>query len=71
MSPRGSPRLKGLSPKPELPPKPRPPKRVKDPVADSARQANYQVELSVWQAGKEEHENLMQKRKAKQNAVSI
>ena len=68
-SPRRSPRFK-VSPKPDLPQKPRQPKRVQDPAADSVRQANYQVELAAWEAAKKEHENLMQKRKAKQNAVS-
>ena len=67
MSPRRSPRF---SPKPDLPQKPRQPKRVQDPAADSVRQANYQVELAAWEAAKKEHENLMQKRKAKQNAAS-
>ena len=71
MSPRRSPRFKKLSPKPELPKKPRQPKRVENPIVDSVRQANYQVELAAWQADKEEHENLMQRRKGKQNAASM
>ena len=50
MSPRRSPRLKGPSPKPELPQKPRPPKRVNDVAADSVRAANYKVELAAWEA---------------------
>ena len=70
MSPRRSPRLKGPSPKPELPQKPRPPKRVKDVHADSVRQANFKVELAAWEAAKVEHEKLIQKRKAKQNATT-
>ena len=69
MSPRRSPRFK-LSPKPKLPKKPRRPKRVKNPAEDSVRQANYQVELAAWEAAKVEHEKLMQKRKAKQNATT-
>ena len=69
MSTRRSPRLKGLSPKPELPPKPRPPKRVKDVLANSVREANFQVELAAWEAAKEEHDNLMKKRKTKQKAA--
>ena len=69
MSPRRSPRFK-KSPKPELPKKPRQPKRVENPAEHSVRQAKYQVELAAWEAAKKEHENLMQKRKAKQNAVS-
>ena len=68
MSPRRSPRLKGPSLKPELPQKPRPPKRVKDVHADSVRQANFKVELAAWEAAKVEHENKMQKRQAKQTA---
>ena len=68
-SPRRSPRFK-LSPKPKLPKKPRRPKRVKNPAEDSVRQANYQVELAAWEAAKVEHEKLMQKRKAKQNATT-
>ena len=71
MSPRRSPRFKKLSPKPELPKKPRQPKRVENRIVDSVRQANYQVELAAWQADKEEHENLMQRRKGKQNAASM
>ena len=70
MSPRRSPRFKKLSPKPELPKKPRQPKRVENPAEHSVRQTKYQVELAAWEAAKMEHENLMQKRKAKQNAVS-
>ena len=69
MSTRRSPRLKGLSPKPELPPKPRPPKRVKDVLTNSVREANFQVELAAWEAAKEEHDNLMKKRKTKQKAA--
>ena len=69
MSPRRSPRFK-KSPKPELPKKPRQPKRVENPAEHSVRQTKYQVELAAWEAAKMEHENLMQKRKAKQNAVS-
>ena len=69
MSTRRSPRLKGLSPKPELPPKPRPPKRVKDVLGNSVREANFQVELAAWEAAKEEHDNLMKKRKTKQKAA--
>ena len=68
-SPRRSRRFK-LSPKPKLPEKPRRPKRVKNPAEDSVRQANYQVELAAWEAAKVEHEKLMQKRKAKQNATT-
>ena len=67
-SPRRSPRFK-VSPKPDLPQKPFRPKRVKDPAADSVRQANYKADLVAWEAAKEEHEKLMQKRKAKQKAA--
>ena len=71
MEPRRSPRLKLKgSPKPELPPKPRPPKRVQNAAEDSVRQANFQVELAEWQAAKVEHDKLMQKRKRKQNAAT-
>ena len=66
MSPRRSPRLKGLSPKPELPLKPKPPKRVRNIAEDSVRQANYQAELAAWKQAKVEHENQMKIRKAKQ-----
>ena len=59
----------GPSPKPELPPKPRPPKRVKDVLGNSVREANFQVELAAWEAAKEEHDNLMKKRKTKQKAA--
>ena len=62
--------IKKVSPKPELPKKPRKPQRVEDPAANSVRQANYQVELAAWEAAKVEHEKLMQKRKAKQNATT-
>ena len=62
---RPSPRFKKLSPKPELPKKPRKPERVEDPAANSVRQANYQAELAAWEAAKTEHDKLMQKRKAK------
>ena len=47
MSPRRSPRFKKPSPKPELPKKPRKPERVNNPVENSVRQANYQVELAA------------------------
>ena len=67
--PRRSPRLGGLSPKPKLPHKPRQPKRLQDPAADSVRQANYNAELAVWETSKLEHEKKMQKRQAKQTAV--
>ena len=67
-SPRRSPRFK-VSPKPDLPQKPFRPKRVKDPAADSVRQANYKADLVAWEAAKEEHEKLMQKRQAKQKAA--
>ena len=70
MSPRRSPRFIEPSPKPELPKKPRQPRRVENPAEDSVRQANYQVELKAWEAAKVEHEKLMQKRKAKQNATT-
>ena len=69
MSPRRSPRLKGPSPKPELPQKPRPPKRVNDVAADSVRAANYKVELAAWEAAKLEHTKLMKIRKGKQTAA--
>ena len=69
MSTRRSPRLKGPSPKPELPPKPRPPKRVKDVLTNSVREANFQVELAAWEAAKQEHHNLMKKLKTKQKAA--
>ena len=69
MSTRRSPRLTGPSPKPELPPKPRPPKRVKDVAADSVRQANFQAELAEWEAAKLEHANLMKIRKAKKTTA--
>ena len=62
--------IKKVSPKPELPKKPRKPQRVEDPAANSVRQANYQVELAAWEAAKVEHEKLIQKRKAKQNATT-
>ena len=68
MSPRRSPRFK-VSPKPDLPQKPFRPKRVQDPAADSVRQANYKADLVAWEAAKEEHEKLMQKRQAKQKAA--
>ena len=67
--PRRSPRLGGLSPKPKLPHKPRQPKRLQDPAADSVRQASYKAELAVWETSKLEHEKKMQKRQAKQTAV--
>ena len=67
-SPRRSPRFK-VSPKPDLPQKPRQPKRVQDPAADSVRQANYKADLVAWEAAKEEHEKLIQKRQAKQKAA--
>ena len=70
VSPRRSPRLKGPSPKPELPRRPKPPKRVKDVAEDSVRQANYQVEVAAWEATKVAHDKLTQKRKAKQNATA-
>ena len=69
MATRRSPRLKG-SPKPELPHKPRPPKRVQNAAEDSVRQANFQVELAEWQKAKAEHDKLMQNRKRKQNAAT-
>jgi len=70
MTPRRSPRFKAeSSPKPELPKKPRRPERVQDPAADSVRQANYKVDLAAWEAAKEEHEKLIQKRQAKQKAA--
>jgi len=69
MSLRRSPRLTGPSPKPELPQKPRPPKRVQNPAEDSVREANYQVELAQWEAEKEEHKKLMKKRQSKQVAA--
>ena len=47
-----------------------PPRRVENPAEDSVRQANYQVELKAWEAAKVEHEKLIQKRKAKQNATT-
>ena len=59
----------GLSPKPELPQKPKPPKRVQNFAEDSVRQANFQVELAAWRQAKVEHENLMKIRKAKQRQV--
>ena len=68
-SPRRSPRFIEPSPKPELPKKPRRPERVQDPAADSVRQANYKVDLAAWEAAKEEHEKLIQKRQAKQKAA--
>ena len=43
---------------------------MKNPAEDSVRQANYQVELAAWEAAKVEHEKLIQKRKAKQNATT-
>jgi len=70
MSLRRSPRLTGPSPKPELPQKPRPPKRVQNPAEDSVREANYQVELAQWEADKEEHKKLMKKRQSKQVAAA-
>ena len=39
--------IKKVSPKPELPKKPRKPQRVEDPAANSVRQANYQAELAA------------------------
>ena len=69
MSPRRSPRFIEPSPKPELPKKPRQPKRVENPVEDSVRRANYQVELAAWGAAKVEHEHKMQKRQGKQVAA--
>ncbi len=56
----------GAFPKPKLPQKPRQPKRVQDPGADSVCQANYNAELAAWEAAKLEHEKKMQKRQAKQ-----
>ena len=70
MSLRRSPRLTGPSPKPELPQKPRPPKRVQNPAEDSVREANYQAELAQWEADKEEHKNLMHKRKLRQSTAA-
>ena len=55
-----------MSPKPELPLKPKPPKRVQNIAEDSVRQANYQAELAAWKQTKVEHENRMKIRKAKQ-----
>ena len=68
MAPRRSPRLKGPSPKPELPLKPLPPKRVNDVAADSVRAANYKVELAAWEAAKLEHTKLM---KTQQKHINI
>ena len=68
VSPRRSPRLKGLSPKPELPRRPKPPKRVKDLAEDSVRQANFKLELAEWEAEKVEHDKRMKIRKAKATA---
>jgi len=59
----------GLSPKPKLPQKPRQPKGVQDPGADSVRQATYNVELAAWEAAKLEYEKKMQKRQSKQTAA--
>ena len=70
MSPKRRSPIKKVSPKPELPKKPRKSERVEDPAANSVRQANYQGELAAWEAAKQEHDKLMQKRKAKQNAAS-
>ena len=56
----------GAFPRPKLPQKPRQPKRVQDPGADSVRQANYNAELAAWEAAKLGHEKKMQKRQAKQ-----
>ena len=64
VSPRRSPRLKGPSPKPELPRRPKPPKRVKDVAEDSVRQANFKLELAAWEAEKVEHAKRMKIRKA-------
>ena len=69
MSPRRSPRFKKPSPKPELPKKPRKPERVMNPVENSVRQANYQVELAAWEAAKVEHAHKMQHRQGKQAAA--
>ena len=70
MLPRRSPRLGGLSPAPKGPgPKPQPPKRVRDPVEDSVRQANFKAELAAWQEASKEHANLMKTRKAKTTAA--
>ena len=66
--PRRSPRLGGLSPKPKLPHKPRQPKRLQDPAADSVRQANFKLELAEWEAEKVEHDKRMKIRKAKATA---
>ena len=72
MSPRRSPRLKGLSPAPKGPgpkPKPQRPKRVKNAAEDSVRQAMYEAELAVWSAANEEHKDAMKIRKKKTMAA--
>ena len=70
MSPRRSPRLKGLSPAPKAPgPKPQRPKRVKNAAEDSVRQAMYEAELAVWSAANEEHKDAMKIRKKKTMAA--
>ena len=68
-SPRRSPRFK-VSPKPDLPQKPRQPKRMQDPAADSVRQANYKADMAAWEAAHAEHKKKMQIRKAKQIAAT-
>ena len=70
MSPRRSPRLKGLSPAPKGPgPKPQRPKRVKNAAEDSVRQAMYEAKLAVWSAANEEHKDAMKIRKKKTMAA--
>ena len=70
MSPRRSPRLKGLSPAPKGPgPKPQRPKRVKNAAEDSVRQATYEAELAAWSAANEEHKDAMKIRKKKTMAA--
>ena len=64
MSPRRSPRLKGLSPAPKGPgPKPQRPKRVKNAAEDSVRQATYETELAAWSAANEEHKDAMKNKR--------
>ena len=43
--------------------------RARSRSADSVRQANYKADLAAWEAAKEEHEKLIQKRQAKQKAA--
>ena len=54
---------------PELPHKPRRPKRMKDAAEDSVRQANFQAELAASQVAQQEHADLMKIRHREKTAA--